>query len=88
MPSFLDSADARQLKQTIDWHLANIRDDAELTQRLEGIATNRAFGGMCWYWGPKLYARNRVAFRAFVLGHFSDSATVPEGHFTRSEHLM
>jgi hypothetical protein len=76
LPSFLDSADARQLKQTIDWHLANIRDDAELKQRLEGVATQRAFGGMCWYWGPKLYARNRVAFRPFVLQHFSDYALV------------
>lgn len=87
MPSFLDSADARQLKQTIDWHLANITDDAELKQRLEGVATQRAFGGMCWYWGPKLYARNRVAFRPFVLNHFSDYATVPEGHFTRTEQV-
>lgn len=74
MPSFIDSADARQIKQTIDWHLANIANDTELTQRLEGVATQRAFNGMCWYWGPKLYARSRVAFRPFVLNHFGDAA--------------
>lgn len=85
MPSFLDSADARQLKQTIDWHLANIAKDAELTQRLEGVATNRAFGGMCWYWGPKLYARNRAAFRSFILNHFSDTALVDNGRFLQPE---
>jgi len=85
LPSFLDSADARQLKQTIDWHLANIAKDAELTQRLEGMATNRAFPGMTWYWGPKLYARNRAAFRSFILNRFGDSALIDESGFVRSE---
>ena len=85
MASFLDSADARQLKQTIDWHLANITNDTELTQRLEGVATNRAFAGMTWYWGPKLYARNRAAFRSFIQSRFSDSALVEVRGFVRPE---
>lgn len=85
MPSFIDSADARQIKQTIDWHLANIANDTELTQRLEGVATQRAFSGMCWYWGPKLYARNRAAFRPFVLNHFGDAGPLNLDLALRSE---
>lgn len=83
--SFVDSAPARQLRQTIDWHLANIAGDEELLQRLEGMATNRAFGGMTWYWGPKLHARNRAAFRPFILNHFSDAAVVDTGPWPTRE---
>lgn len=73
MASFLDHADTRQLQKTIDWHLDNIRDDAELAQRLEGIATNPRFNALTWYWAPRLYQRNRARFRAFVLQHFADN---------------
>ncbi|MFZ5550811.1 MAG: gliding motility protein [Pseudomonadota bacterium] len=83
--SFVDSAAARQLRQTIDWHLANIASDTELTQRLEGMATQRAFGGMAWYWGPKLHARNRAAFRPFILNHFSDAALIDTGPWPTRE---
>jgi hypothetical protein len=83
--SFVDSAPARQLRQTIDWHLANIANDQELLQRLEGMATNRAFGGMTWYWGPRLHARNLAAFRPFILNHFSDAALVDTGPWPTRE---
>lgn len=87
MSSFVNSADARQLAKTITWHVDNIADDAELKMRLEGIATNRAFGGMTWLWGPPLYKRNRAAFRAFIQQHFSDHAELgdPSTLFARTE---
>ncbi len=72
MAAFLKSAAVRQLRQALDWHLANISDDAELLMRMEGMATQPAFGGMGWYWGPKLWARSRARFRPFVLQHLSD----------------
>lgn len=85
MPTFADSADARQLKKSIDWHLENIADDAALKQRLEGMAAGHGFGALTWYWAPRLYQRNRAAFRAFILQHFSDFALLGEERFARVE---
>lgn len=87
LASFLDSADARQLRQTIDWHLANIQDDAQLLQRLEGVATQRAFDGMTWYWGPRLHARNRARFRSFIQQHFSETGLVDKGKYLEQENI-
>lgn len=88
MASFLDHPETRQLKQTIDWHLANIKDDAELKMRLEGVATQPRFRGLTWYWAPRLYARNRAAFRSFIQQHWSEVGVVPDGKFTREEPVV
>lgn len=85
MSTFADSADARQLKQAIDWHLANVADDTALKQRLEGMAAGHGFGALTWYWAPRLYRRNRAAFRAFILQHFSETAILGEEKFARIE---
>jgi len=85
LSSFADSADARQLKQSIDWHLANVADDAALAQRLEGMAAGQGFGALTWYWGPKLYQRNRAKFRPFIQQHFSDVAVLGERRVARTE---
>ncbi len=44
--------------------------DEELRQKLEALASEPAFNGLTYLWGPELYSRNRVMFRPFILNHF------------------
>jgi hypothetical protein len=74
MASVLQHADTRKLKSDIDWLLANVHDDAELLQRLEGTASHPKFGALTWHWAPRLYRRGKARFRPFVLQHFADLA--------------
>lgn len=47
--------------------------DATLRDQLEQLALAQpAFNGFTWLWGPALYRRNRILFRPFVLGRFSN----------------
>src|SRR5579885_3337462 len=45
--------------------------DDGLRQRLEALASEPAFNGLAYLWGPELYRRNRVMFRPFILNHFN-----------------
>ena len=74
MASVLQHADTRKLRSDIDWLLSNVRDDAELLQRLEGTASHPKFGALTWHWAPRLYRRGKARFRPFVLQHFADLA--------------
>jgi hypothetical protein len=56
-----------------------------LQQQLEGMAAGLAFGGLTWYWGPKLDARNKARFRPFVLKHFSDYGTTGADRWSNIE---
>ena len=47
-------------------------DDRELRAKLESLVRKPEFDGLTWLWGPKLYARNKVLFRPFILAHFSE----------------
>ncbi|MND07345.1 hypothetical protein D3C83_292520 [compost metagenome] len=38
-------------------------DDIALRNALDELGKERAFGGLTWLWGPRLYARNKVVFR-------------------------
>lgn len=88
VPSFLEhggfvtgwmsSPDARELRNSIDWSLANIADDQQLRARLEGMATTELFRAHAWFWAPKLYARNRAIFRPFITQNFAE-------HYVTSE---
>lgn len=64
--------DAARLKRTIEELLNSQRDDARLRDNLEGLARDESLPGLTWFWGPRLYQRNRVMFRPFILNHFSD----------------
>lgn len=46
-------------------------DDKTLRKALEELATQPAFPGLTWLWGPMLYQRQRVLFRPFILSHFA-----------------
>ena len=47
--------------------------DAALRDQLEQLAlAHPAFNGFTWLWGPALYRRNRILFRPFILGRFSN----------------
>jgi len=43
MADWLKAAETKQLKESIDWHLANVADDRALRDRLEGMAATRRF---------------------------------------------
>jgi hypothetical protein len=79
VPKFLAQTETRKLMQSIDWHLDNIRDDAELSKRIEGLAANPRFRALTFAWAPRLYRRNRAMFRPFVMQHFADVATLIDG---------
>jgi hypothetical protein len=64
--------DSSRLRRTLEQLLDAQRDDARLRDHLEGLQRDEAFPGLTWYWGPRLYERNRAMFRPFILTHFSD----------------
>jgi hypothetical protein len=45
--------------------------DEDLRSKLEALASEQAFNGLTYLWGPELYRRNRVLFRPFILNHFA-----------------
>jgi hypothetical protein len=65
-------SDAKRLQRTLEELFATQPDDQRLRDHLEGVARDEAFPGLTWFWGPTLYARNRVVFRGLILNHFSD----------------
>ncbi len=62
----------RQLRSTIEQLLASQSDDQRLRDNLEGLCRDPLFPGLTWFWGPRLYARNKVVFRTVILNHFSN----------------
>lgn len=62
----------KQLRTAIEQLLEDQPDDRRLRDNLEGLCRDPLFPGLTWFWGPRLYARNRAVFRPFVLNHFSD----------------
>lgn len=45
--------------------------DEDLRSKLEALASEQAFNGLTYLWGPELYRRNRLLFRPFILNHFA-----------------
>ena len=65
------------LEREIGLLLEACLDDVELREELEKICREPAFSGLTWLWGPRLYARNKVLFRPFILSHFSSTRFDP-----------
>ena len=61
----------KQLQGRIEALLASEMDDLELRSALEELSRHWGFGGFTWFWGPRLWQRNRVVFRPFILSNFS-----------------
>lgn len=61
-----------RLRQSLQQLVEAQPDDQRLRDHLEGLQRDEALPGLTWFWGPRLYARNRVLFRPFILNHFSD----------------
>ena len=61
----------KQLRGAIEQLLASQTDDQRLRDNLEGLCRDPLFPGLTWFWGPRLYARNKVVFRTIILNHFS-----------------
>jgi len=62
----------KQLRSAIEQLLAHQTDDQRLRDNLEGLCRDPLFPGLTWFWGPRLYARNKVVFRPIILNHFSN----------------
>lgn len=61
----------KDLEKAIRGLLAEHCADEMLRTKLETLAeAEENFSAFTWLWGPKLYARNRVLFRPFILGRF------------------
>ncbi|MEZ5325085.1 MAG: hypothetical protein R3F19_08470 [Verrucomicrobiales bacterium] len=61
----------KQLQGRIEALLASEIDDLELRSALEELSRQWGFSGFTWFWGPRLWRRNRVVFRPFILSNFS-----------------
>jgi hypothetical protein len=61
----------KELEAMVRSLLAQPLPDETLRQELEALASQRAFYGLAYLWGPELYRRNRVLFRPFILNHFA-----------------
>ena len=59
------------LEQEVRGLLAQPLADADLRAKLEALASEAAFNGLTYLWGPELFRRNRVMFRPFILNHFA-----------------
>ncbi len=64
--------DEKQLRKAIEQLLEDQPDNGRLRDHLEGLRRDPLFPGLTWFWGPRLYARSRAAFRPFILNHFSE----------------
>ena len=62
----------KRLRTSIERLLESQPDDQRLRDHLEGLCRDRAFPGLTWFWGPRLYARSKATFRPFILHHFSE----------------
>ena len=73
----------KKVRAEIDSLLRADLADRELRERLEQLASNPSFGGFTWLWGPRLYRRNRVLFRPFILSHFQNILIKPNWQWER-----
>ena len=64
--------DQKALIRAIESLLKDQPDNKRLRDNIEGLSRDPAFPGMTWFWGPRLYARNRPIFRSFIFNQFSD----------------
>ena len=64
--------DEKKLRKAIEQLLESQPDNGRLRDHLEGLRRDPLFPGLTWFWGPRLYARNRATFRPFILNHFSE----------------
>lgn len=71
-----------QLRRSVEQLLESQPNNQRLRDNLEGLCRDPQFSGLTWFWGPKLYARNRAIFRPFILNHFSEWITA-ESRWTR-----
>jgi len=65
-----------QLRRSVEQLLESQPDNQRLRDNLEGLCRDPQFPGLTWFWGPKLYARNRAIFRPFIFNHFSEWITI------------
>jgi hypothetical protein len=78
-----DAMEPKALIRAIDSLMESQPDNKRLRDHFEGLTRDPAFPGLTWYWGPKLYARNRAIFRPLILTNFSDWAQTAKGGWTR-----
>ena len=78
-----DISDSRQLAKTIEQLIDAQPNDQRLRDHLEGLTRNTLFPGLTWFWGPRLYQRNRVIFRPLMLEHFSNWMVLKSGRWQR-----
>jgi hypothetical protein len=62
----------KQLRKAIEQLVEAQHDNQRLRDNLEGLCRDPLFPGLTWFWGPRLYARNKAVFRPFILNHFSE----------------
>jgi hypothetical protein len=72
----------KQLHKAIEQLLESQPDNQRLRDNLEGLCRDPLFPGLTWFWGPRLYARGKAVFRAFILNHFSEWITA-DNRWTR-----
>ncbi len=80
-----DISDSWQLAKTIEHLLAAQPNDQRLRDHIEGLTRNTQFSGLTWFWGPRLYERNRVIFRPLILEHFSNWIVLKSERWQRVE---
>ena len=73
----------QQLRKTLEQLIAAQPDDRRLRDHIERLSLDDHFPGLSWFWGPRLYERNRAVFRPFILNHFSDWAIAPNSRRVR-----
>lgn len=56
-------------------------DDVALRNALDTLGRERAFGGLTWLWGPRLYARNKTLFRPLILSRLATFVIDDRGMF-------
>jgi hypothetical protein len=77
------AVDAKPMRRAIEQLLESQPDDRRLRDHVEGLCRDPVFPGLTYFWGPRLYARNRVVFRPFILNHYSNWAIPTEGSWRR-----
>src|SRR5262249_48600214 len=64
----------KELRKAIEDLIAAQSDNQRLRDNLEGLCRDPLFPSLTWFWGPRLYGRNKAVFRPFILNHFSEWA--------------
>jgi hypothetical protein len=60
-----------EVEERLSWLLNDAAlDDEKLLGKLKELSASKFLGHFTWWYGPRLYSRNKTLFRAFILAHF------------------